>query len=212
MFRSRASFWAYRVYLINKYCAWSIKSGLKYRNFHKLLMILVTTLIPQLSFCPAGYIKMHSRILLPWKLTIWTLISLLWEQSDLGSYCLQYRLSHYICRRWESRWQKILLEHKILPEIIFFGIFCFWHFFCLIWFFPSSSTIFQLCPDRSSWADPVLSKDSCPSVYSLARSICTSKTCLLKHLDNQINTNISWAGTIKINIGIKHVFLCINIC
>ena len=32
-------------------------------------------------------------------------------------------------------------------------------FFCLIWFFTSQSTIFQLCCDGSSWADPVLSKD-----------------------------------------------------
>ena len=31
------------------------------------------------------------------------------------------------------------------------------HFFCLIWFFASQSTIFQLCWDRSSWVEPVLS-------------------------------------------------------
>ena len=31
--------------------------------------------------------------------------------------------------------------------------------FCLIWFFISQSTIFQLCWDRSSWVEPVLSKD-----------------------------------------------------
>ena len=30
---------------------------------------------------------------------------------------------------------------------------------CLIWFFTSQSTIFQLCRDGSSWVEPVLSKD-----------------------------------------------------
>ena len=30
---------------------------------------------------------------------------------------------------------------------------------CLIWFFTSRSTIFQLCRDGSSWVEPVLSKD-----------------------------------------------------
>ena len=34
-------------------------------------------------------------------------------------------------------------------------------FLCLIWFFTSQSTFFQLCLDGSSWAEPVLSKDSC---------------------------------------------------
>ena len=34
-------------------------------------------------------------------------------------------------------------------------------FCCLIWFFTSKSTIFQLCPDGSSWFEPVLSKDYC---------------------------------------------------
>ena len=33
--------------------------------------------------------------------------------------------------------------------------------FCLISFFTSKSTIFQLCRDRSSWVEPVLSKDKC---------------------------------------------------
>ena len=32
---------------------------------------------------------------------------------------------------------------------------------CLIWFFMSQSTIFQLCRDRSSWVEIVLSKDKC---------------------------------------------------
>ena len=31
--------------------------------------------------------------------------------------------------------------------------------FCLIWFFMSQSTIFQLCQEGSSWVEPVLSKD-----------------------------------------------------
>ena len=34
-------------------------------------------------------------------------------------------------------------------------------FVCLIWFFTSQSTIFQLCRDSSSWVEPVLSKDKC---------------------------------------------------
>ena len=34
-------------------------------------------------------------------------------------------------------------------------------FVCLIWFFTSQSTIFQLCWDRLSWFEPVLSKDKC---------------------------------------------------
>ena len=29
---------------------------------------------------------------------------------------------------------------------------------CLIWFFMSQSTLFQLCRDRSSWVEPVLSR------------------------------------------------------
>ena len=33
--------------------------------------------------------------------------------------------------------------------------------FCLIWFFTSQSTIFQLCWEGSSWVEPVLSKDKC---------------------------------------------------
>ena len=32
-------------------------------------------------------------------------------------------------------------------------------FVCLIWFFTSQSTIFQICQDGSSWVEPVLSKD-----------------------------------------------------
>ena len=36
-----------------------------------------------------------------------------------------------------------------------------WSFVYLIWFFTSQSTIFQLCWDRSSWVEPVLSKDKC---------------------------------------------------
>ena len=34
-------------------------------------------------------------------------------------------------------------------------------FVCLIWFFRSESTIFQLCQDGSSWVEPVLSNDKC---------------------------------------------------
>ena len=33
--------------------------------------------------------------------------------------------------------------------------------FCLIWFFMSQSTFFQLCRDGPSWVEPVLSKDIC---------------------------------------------------
>ena len=33
--------------------------------------------------------------------------------------------------------------------------------FCLIWFFTPQSTNFQLCWDRFSWVEPVLSKDKC---------------------------------------------------
>ena len=39
---------------------------------------------------------------------------------------------------------------------IFFPIVCL--FVC---FFTSQSTIFQLCPDQSSWVEPVLSKNKC---------------------------------------------------
>ena len=34
-------------------------------------------------------------------------------------------------------------------------------FVCLIWFFTSQSTIFQLCRNGSSLVEPVLSKDKC---------------------------------------------------
>ena len=34
-------------------------------------------------------------------------------------------------------------------------------FVCLIPFFTSQSTIFQLCRDGSSWVEPVLSQDKC---------------------------------------------------
>ena len=34
-------------------------------------------------------------------------------------------------------------------------------FVCLIWFFTSQSTVFQLYWDGSSWVEPVLSKDKC---------------------------------------------------
>ena len=34
-------------------------------------------------------------------------------------------------------------------------------YFCLIGFFTSQSTTFQLCRNRSSWVEPVLSKDKC---------------------------------------------------
>ena len=33
--------------------------------------------------------------------------------------------------------------------------------FLFVWFFTSQSTILQLCRDRSSWVEPVLSKDKC---------------------------------------------------
>ena len=33
--------------------------------------------------------------------------------------------------------------------------------FCLIWFYTSQSTVFQLCGDGTSWVEPVLSKDKC---------------------------------------------------
>ena len=33
--------------------------------------------------------------------------------------------------------------------------------FCLIWFFTSQSTIYQLYRDESSWVEPILSKDKC---------------------------------------------------
>ena len=47
-------------------------------------------------------LKFTSDWVLSWKQTLWTLIGLLpWEQSDLGSYCLQYRLPKTI-----SRWGK----------------------------------------------------------------------------------------------------------
>ena len=46
-----------------------------------------------LLIASAAYIHMHSRTLLPWKQTIWTL----WEQSDLGPYCLPKYIS-----RWEQ--------------------------------------------------------------------------------------------------------------
>ena len=40
--------------------------------------------------------------------------------------------------------------------------FCvFFFFFCLLWYFTSHSTIFQLCQDGSSWVEPVLSKHKC---------------------------------------------------
>ena len=39
-------------------------------------------------------------------------------------------------------------------------------FVCLIWFFPSQSTIFQLCRDKSSWVEPVLSKDKIVIIYN----------------------------------------------
>ena len=36
-----------------------------------------------------------------------------------------------------------------------------WCFVCLVLFFTTKSTIFQLCRDRFSWVEPVLGKDNC---------------------------------------------------
>ena len=64
----------------------------------------------------AAYIKNDIRILLPWKQTLWTLIRLLLrEQSDLGSYCLQYWLPKYT-RRWENRRYLLWMAGKGLLE------------------------------------------------------------------------------------------------
>ena len=66
-----------------------------------------------LLFTSAAYIQLHFRLdFFSLKLTILTLIRLFpWEQSDMGSFCLQYRLTKKKSRR-ESRQQKSWLRHQ----------------------------------------------------------------------------------------------------
>ena len=50
------------------------------------------------------------------------------------------------------------------------------HCFCLFWFFTSQSTIFQLCRDRSSWIEPVLSKDKWAATWDYQQcGICNQQ-------------------------------------
>ena len=61
-------------------------------------------------------------------------------------------------RFYGSHWsQQILCCHIKYWNKNWFGS----DFVCLIWYFTSKSTIFQLCRDGSSWVEPVLSKDYC---------------------------------------------------
>ena len=73
--------------------------------------------------------------------------------------------THNICLGWEIR--------KLNPYIVCASN---WvmrlhaHFICLIWFLTSQSTIFQSCWDRSSWVEPVLSKDKCVLLKNTTKS------------------------------------------
>ena len=49
-------------------------------------------------------------------------------------------------------------------------------FACLIWFFTSQSTIFQLCQDRSSWVEPELSKDKCVLLKDTTHDTCEAQS------------------------------------
>ena len=53
------------------------------------------------------------HVFVSWKQTLWTLIRLLQrEQSDLGPYCLQYRLTKKYKIRWANRWQLLQMAKK----------------------------------------------------------------------------------------------------
>ena len=68
------------------------------QSIHLTLILLIENVICLLHY--AAYIQMHSRLILSWKQTLWTLIRLLlMEQSNPGPYCLQYRPLKYISRR-----------------------------------------------------------------------------------------------------------------
>ena len=84
-------------------------------------------------FTSAVYIQIHSRILLLWKQTLWTLIR---RESDLGPYCLEYRLRKYISR-WESRRQLLWMVGKGFTREFLVGLMCqscFWQTHQLIFY------------------------------------------------------------------------------
>ena len=60
---------------------------------------------------PAAYIQVHLRLDFIMEAITMTLIRLL--PSDMGSYCLQYRIPNYISRR-ESSGQKSWLTEELL--------------------------------------------------------------------------------------------------
>ena len=74
-----------------------------FKEITSLILSIILSWKCSLIIAFAACIRFHSRICLPIKQTLWTLIRLLlMEQSDLGLYCLQYRLPIYI-----SRWGKM---------------------------------------------------------------------------------------------------------
>ena len=64
-------------------------------------------------------------------------------------------LCNYLLKTVLFKWNSLTVLFK------HFFFYYFMHWFCLIWFFMSQSTNFQLCWERSSWVEPVLSKDLC---------------------------------------------------
>ena len=64
---------------------------------------------------------------------------------------------------------------------------------CLIWFFTSQSTIFQLCPDGSSWVEPVFTKQGL--VLSCSRTQCS---------DAGENHELWWAVEVSRSVELEH--------
>ena len=65
-------------------------------NYGNLLLYPATIFCPENVACFLHLLhvfKCISDYICSWKQTIWTLIRLPWEQSDLGPYYLQYKLS-----------------------------------------------------------------------------------------------------------------------
>ena len=89
------------------------------------------------------------------------------EQSDLGQYCLQYRLPKQMTEQKTkvvTGWKRVKFGQCIMPnfegmQVTNFKLHCI--FGWLISFLTYQSTIFQLVRDRSYWVKPVLSKDKC---------------------------------------------------
>ena len=76
-------------------------------------------------------------------------------------------------------------------------------FVCLIWFFTSQSTIFQVCWDGSSWVEPVLSKDKCILLKDTTQWLRRGSNLQPFGLES---ITLHWASALPINT-MTHLFL-----